>query len=48
MASALMSVESLKKALKQIENIEGNKPKSFKILIQELAKKEKISLKLRK
>lgn len=48
MASALMSVESLKKALKQIEDVDKNKLRSFKILIQELAEREKISLKLRR
>lgn len=48
LASALLSVGSLKKALKQIEGIDKNKPRSFKILIQELAEKEKISLKLRR
>lgn len=48
LASALMSVESLKMALKQIEGVKKNEPKSFKILIQELAGKEKISLKLRR
>ncbi len=48
LASALMSVESLKNAQKQIGDIKENKPKTFKILIQELAEKEKISLKLRR
>jgi hypothetical protein len=48
LASSIMSVESLKKALKQIEDVKENKPKSFKILIQELAEREKISLKLRR
>jgi hypothetical protein len=48
LASALLSIGSLKKAVKQIEGAKEDKAKSFKKLIQELAEKEKISLKLRK
>lgn len=48
MASALMSVESLKEAVKQTESAKEDKAKSLKKLIQELAEREKISLKLRK
>ncbi len=48
LACALLPVDSLKKALKQIEAVKGDKAKAFKALIQELAEKEKISLKLRK
>jgi len=48
LACALIPVDSLKKALKQIESAKGDKAKAFKVLISELAKKEKISLKLRK
>jgi hypothetical protein len=48
LACALMPVDSLKTALKQIESVKGDKAKAFKALIQELAEKEKISLKLRK
>jgi hypothetical protein len=48
LASALMSIESLKKAVKQIETTKEDKAKSFKRLIQEIAEKEKITLKLRK
>jgi hypothetical protein len=46
--SAHMSFESLKNALRQIESIKGDKAKSFKKLIQELAEKDNISLRLRK
>jgi len=48
LASALMSIESLKKAVQEIENTKEDKAKTFWRLIQELAEKEKISLKLRK
>ena len=48
LASALMSPESLKKALKQVEQVGANKPAAFKKMIQELAGTEKVSLKLRK
>ncbi len=48
LACALMSVASLKKALKQVESAKGDKAKAFKILIQELAGKEKVDLKLRR
>lgn len=48
LASSLMSIESLKEALKHIEDLQENKPESCKKLIQELAKREKISLKLRR
>jgi hypothetical protein len=48
LASALMSIESLKKAIKRIEGVEKDKAKSFKRLIQESAEKENITLKLRK
>ena len=48
LAASLMSVKSLKEALEQIEDITENKSKSFKILIQKLAEKENINLKLRK
>lgn len=48
LASALMSLESLKLAIKQIENVKKDKEKLFKKLIQELAEKDNISLKLRK
>lgn len=48
LASALMSIESLKKTVKQIESVKEDKAESFKKLIQELAEKEKINLKLRK
>jgi len=48
LACALMPVDSLKKALKQVGSVKGDKPKVFKVLISELAEKEKISLKLRK
>jgi len=43
-----MSIESLKKAVQEIENTREDKAKTFRRLIQELAEKEKISLKLRK
>lgn len=45
LASALMSIESLKIAVKQIESVKEDKAKSFKKLIQELAENEKITLK---
>lgn len=48
LACALMRVDSLKKALRQIAGVKGDKAGAFKVLIQELAKKEKVSLKLRK
>ncbi|MDD1728927.1 MAG: DUF3795 domain-containing protein [Methanospirillum sp.] len=48
LASALMNPESLKKAIKQIESVKEDKPKSFKMVIQEYADEEKTSLKLRK
>jgi hypothetical protein len=49
LASALMSIESLRKAVKQIESVkEADKAKTFKKLIQELAEKEKITLELRR
>jgi hypothetical protein len=49
LASALMSIESLRKAVKQIESAkEEDKAKTFKKLIQELAGKEQISLELRR
>jgi len=48
LACALMPVASLKKALKQVGSAKGDKAKAFKAIIQELAEKEKISLKLRK
>jgi hypothetical protein len=48
LAIALMSIESLKKAVQQIESVKEDKAKTFKKLIQELAEKEKITLKLRK
>jgi hypothetical protein len=48
LASALMSVGSLKKAVKQTESAKEDKAKSLKRLLQELAEREKISLKLRR
>ena len=48
LASALINTESLKKAINQIENIKGNKPRLFKSLIQKFADQENINLKLRK
>ncbi len=48
LASALMSIESLKMAVKQIESVNEDKAKSFKKLIQELADNEQITFKLRK
>jgi hypothetical protein len=48
LASSLMSVMLLKKAIKQIEVIKEDKIKSFELLIKESAEKEKIILKLRK
>jgi hypothetical protein len=48
LASSLISVKSLNEAIKQIEGIKEDKAKSFKLIIQELAKKEKINLKLKK
>jgi len=48
LATALMSVESLKEAIMEVESVKEDKAKLFKKLIQELAEKEKISLKLRK
>lgn len=48
LASTLMDIELLRDIIKQVENVEGDKPKAFKKLIQELAEKKKISLKLRK
>ena len=47
-ATALMGIESLKKTVKQIWSVKEDKAKSFKRLIQELAEKEKIALKLRR
>ncbi len=48
LASTLMSIGSLRKALARMGDIRTDKPKSFKILIQEMADKEKIPLKLRR
>jgi hypothetical protein len=47
-ASALINPESLKQAIYQTESSEGDKPKILKSLIQELADKENVNLKLRK
>jgi hypothetical protein len=47
-ASSLLSIKSLNNAIKQIESIKEDKAKSFKLLIQELSEKEKVTLKLRK
>jgi len=48
LASALMSLGSLKKALKDIENVKEDKAKTFKRSIRERAEKEKITLELRR
>ncbi len=48
LASSLLNIESLKKALKKIENINENKAKSFEMIIKEYGDSENISLKLRK
>jgi hypothetical protein len=48
LASPLMDIESLKKGLRHIEGVGDNKPRVFKALIQDLARKEKVSLKLRR
>ncbi len=48
LASALMSIESLKVSVQQIESVKEDKAKSFKKSIQELAENEQITLKLRK
>ena len=48
LASALLSIESLKGALIQIGDIKEDKIKSFEILIKRMAVDENISLKLRK
>jgi hypothetical protein len=48
LASALVSTESLKRAVNQIDNAKEGKPKLLKISIQELAEKENVILKLRK
>ena len=48
LASALMSIESLNSAMKQIANVKTDKKQSFRKMIKELAEKNNISLKLRK
>jgi hypothetical protein len=48
LASSLLSIESLRKALKQIEPIRENKAKSFELIVKEFAKSENVVLKLRK
>jgi hypothetical protein len=48
LAASLLSIESLKKAFKKIENIKEDKAKSFEMIIKEFGEKENISLKLRK
>jgi hypothetical protein len=48
LASAFMSVGLLKKAVKQTESAKEDKARSLKRLLQELAEREKISLKLRR
>jgi hypothetical protein len=47
-ACALMNMESLQEAVAKIEIVKQDKAKLFKNLIQELAEKEKLNLKLRK
>ena len=48
LVSVLINTESLKSAINQIKNSTGDKPKLLKSLIQELADKEYVNLKLRK
>jgi len=48
LASALMNLESLKKAVQLIESVQEDKAKSFKHLIQEFAEEDNITLVLRK
>jgi hypothetical protein len=48
LASSLMGVKSLNEAMEQIESIEENKARSFKILIQDLSERDKIILRLLK
>jgi hypothetical protein len=48
LASSQLNIKSLKKTIKQIESVKEDKAKSFKLLIQELSDKERITLKLRK
>jgi hypothetical protein len=48
LASALLSIKSLNEALEQIDDIRTDKPQAFTRLIQELAERENVSLKLRK
>lgn len=48
LASALINTESLKRVIIQIENTKEDRPKLLKMLIQELAEKENVILKLRK
>lgn len=48
LASALMGIESLKKAENQIESVKEDKAKSFKKLIQKIAEVDNITLNLRK
>lgn len=48
LASALMTLTSLKKAVTQIENVKEEKAKSFKKMILEFAEEDKNTLILRK
>jgi hypothetical protein len=48
LAAALIDPESLKVAIAKIQNTNEDKPKLLKKLLQELAEKENVSLKLRK
>ena len=48
LASTILSIGSLKNALKKIENAGENRVKSFELLIMEYRDSENISLKLRK